>query len=60
MNKETKFYLNSEVNFEKNILENYEYMIRWEAEVNFDYKQPIWYWIVLNDENEIFVYKRWW
>ncbi|MBT3729275.1 hypothetical protein HOF65_06275 [bacterium] len=28
MNKETKFYLNSEVNFEKNILENYEYMIR--------------------------------
>jgi hypothetical protein len=26
--KESRFYGNSEVNFEKNILENYEYMVR--------------------------------
>lgn len=58
--KESKFYYNSDVNFEKNILENYEYMVRWEAEVNFSYKQPIPYGIVLNENNEIFVYKRWW
>lgn len=60
ISRESKFYTNNEVNFEKNILENYEYMVRWVAEVNFDYKQPIPYWIVLNEKNEIFVYKRWW
>ena len=59
MEKETKFYENGSVEFEKNILENYEYMVRGEAEVNFEYKQPIWYGIVLNDKDEIFVYKRW-
>lgn len=58
--RENKFYENSEVNFEKNILKHYEYMVRGEAEVNFDYKQPIWYWIVINQDNKIFVYKRWW
>jgi len=58
--KESKFYYNFEVNFEKNILDNYEYMIRWDAEINFDYKQPIGYGIVINDDNKIFVYKRWW
>jgi hypothetical protein len=41
MEKESKFYDNREVNFEKNILGNYEYMVRADAEVNFDYKQPI-------------------
>jgi predicted NUDIX family phosphoesterase len=58
MEKETKFYSNEEVNFEKNILKNYEYMVRGKAEVNFDYKQPIGYAIVLNEDNKIFVYKR--
>lgn len=60
MEKESKFYNNDEVSFEKNILENYEYMVRGEAEVNFEYKQPIGYWIVINEDNKIFVYKRWW
>jgi predicted NUDIX family phosphoesterase len=55
---ESKFYNNSEVDFEKAILENYEYMIRGEAEVNFDYKQPIGYAAVINEKKEIFVYKR--
>jgi len=41
MEKESKFYYNEEVEFEKNILENFEYMVRGEAEVNFEYKQPI-------------------
>jgi len=39
--RESKFYNNSEVNFEKKILKNFEYMVREKAEVNFDYKQPI-------------------
>lgn len=58
--KESRFYSNNEKNFEEIILKNYEYMIRWEAEKNFDYKQTIPYGVVLNDKNEIFVYKRWW
>lgn len=58
--KESRFYSNDEMNFEKIILNHYEYMIRWEAEKNFVYKQPIPYWVVINDKNEIFVYKRWW
>lgn len=58
--KESKFYDSLSFDFEKHILENYEYMIRWLAEVNFEYKQPIWYWIVINDIDEVFVYKRWW
>jgi len=59
INRETKVYT-TQSDFESVILESYEYMIRWEAEVNFDYKQPIPYAIVLNENNEIFVYKRWW
>jgi len=58
--RDTKFYPNSESNLEEKILENYEYMVRWEAELNFDYKQPISYAIVINEQNRIFVYKRWW
>lgn len=58
--RESKFYSNKEYDFEKIILNNFDYMRRWDAEVNFDYKQPISYWVVLNDKNEVFVYKRWW
>lgn len=58
--RESKFYNSKEVNFEEKILENYEYMVRSEAEINFDYKQPISYATVINENNEIFVYKRWW
>lgn len=58
--RESRFYSNTEVNFEYKILKNYEYMVRGEAEVNFDYKQPIWYAVVMNENDEIFVYKRWW
>lgn len=57
--RETKVYTN-ESDFESIILESYEYMVRGEAEVNFDYKQPIPYAIVLNEKDEIFVYKRGW
>lgn len=57
--RETKFYPWKDYNFEELILENYEYMQRWIAEQNFDYKQPIPYGIVINQKNEIFVYKRW-
>lgn len=58
--RESKFYNSIDVNFEEKILENYEYMVRGEAEVNFDYKQPISYATVINENKEIFVYKRWW
>jgi len=33
-------------------------MVRSEAEVNFDYKQPIGYAVVINENKDIFVYKR--
>ena len=35
-------------------------MVRHIAEENFDYKQPIPYGIVIDEEDNIFVYKRWW
>ncbi len=57
--KESRFYDNNEVDFEKKILKHYKYMVRGEAEVNFEYKQPIGYAVVLNEDNKIFVYKRW-
>jgi len=57
--RETKIYSQDD-DFESIILEHSEFMIRWKAEVNFDYKQPIPYAIVLNENNEIFVYKRGW
>jgi len=60
IDRESKFYSGEEANFEDIILKNYEYMIRGDAEVNFDYKQPIWYAVVINENKEIFVYKRWW
>jgi len=58
--RETKFYNIWENDFEEKIIKNFEYMKRWIAEENTDYKQPIWYWIILNEENKLFVYKRWW
>ena len=58
INRESRFYSNSEVNFEERILKNYEYMIRGEAEINFNYKQSITYAAVVNEKKEIFVYKR--
>ncbi len=58
--RKTGFYNIWESDFEKIIIENFEYMKRGIAEENTDYKQPIWYWIILNEENKIFVYKRWW
>ncbi len=58
--RETKFYYNDEYNFEENILKNYTYMVREKAETDYNYKQPVPYWIVINEKNEIFVYKRWW
>lgn len=56
--RETKIYSPSEADFEAQILGNFEFMVRGEAEVNFDYKQPITYAIVLNEENKIFIYTR--
>lgn len=56
----TKFYPNNEHNFEEAILENYEYMVRGEAEENTRFKQPITYWVVVNQDNKIFVYRRGW
>ena len=58
ISRESKVYTTSESDFESKILANYEYMIRGEAEVNFDYKQPITYAIVMNEQNDIFVYIR--
>lgn len=58
--KRIDWFLSVSENFEEIILKNYEYMVRWQAEVNTDYKQPIPYGVVINDENKVFVYKRWW
>ncbi len=56
--RESKVYTTKESDFEWKILNNFEYMVRGIAEKNTDYKQPITYAIVLNEKNEIFVYKR--
>ena len=58
--RETKFYKNKDANFEEIITESYEFMIRGHAEVDTSYKQPITYAVVINKDNNIFVYKRWW
>jgi len=58
--RETRFYSWNEFDIEEIVLENFEYMRRWDAEVNFDYKQPITYSVIVNKNDEIFVYKRWW
>jgi len=59
ISRSTQVY-SSENNFESIILDSYEYMVRGDAEINFNYKQPIPYAIVLNENSEIFVYKRGW
>ncbi|NUJ97953.1 NUDIX domain-containing protein [Candidatus Gracilibacteria bacterium] len=51
------FYDNGD-SLEQAILNNYEYMMRGEAEVNYNYKQPIPYGIVISQDKKIFVYKR--
>lgn len=56
--RDSKLYTSDEADFEKQILENFEFMVRGEAEENRDYKQPIPYSIVINESNEIFVYIR--
>ena len=58
--RETKVYSADEANFEEIILENYEFKTRWPLETNFDYKQPLPYGVIMNNENKIFVYQRWW
>lgn len=53
------FKSKDDVDLEEKILENYEFMVRKEAEVNYDYKQPIPYGIVVHSETKkVFVYKR--
>lgn len=53
------FIEQSEVNFEKIILENYRWMMQGDAEKNGFYKQPIGYVIIYNPKhNKIFVYQR--
>lgn len=58
--RENKFYLPKEYDFQNVILNNYEWMKRVIAEQNYDYKQPIPYWILISQDDKIFVYKRWW
>lgn len=54
-------WFSSELWFEKTILDNYEFMIRGEAEINFEYKQAITYAAVVEEwTNKVFVFKRWW
>lgn len=59
-NPRVQWLLDKKCSFEHIILENYEYMVRWQAEVNFDYKQPIPYGVVVSEDKKVFVYKRWW
>ncbi len=58
--RETRFYDASEYNFWKVMVDNYEFMVRADAEVNTDFKQPLPYWVVIDQENRIFVYQRGW
>lgn len=58
--RETIFYDASEYNFWKIMVDNYEYMVRWKAESNYDYKQPLPYWAVIDQDDRIFVYQRGW
>lgn len=47
--------------YEGVILKNYEFMVRGDAEINFSYKQPIPYAVIVEEwTNKVFVYKRWW
>ena len=57
--RESKVYSTQDSDFETKILNNFEFMVRGEAEENTSYKQPITYAIVLNENDDIFVYTRW-
>lgn len=59
-NPRREWLLPSSENYEELILKNFEYMVRGEAEVNFDYKQPIPYGVLITSDKKVFVYKRWW
>lgn len=58
--RETKLYTNSDLDFEQRVNGTFEYMIRGRAEEDFDYKQPLPYWIIIDEKNRVFVYQRWW
>jgi predicted NUDIX family phosphoesterase len=58
INREDRFYSNEEVNFDSIVNDNYEFMVRGEAEENTNYKQPIGYAAVVDMEGKVFVYKR--
>lgn len=58
--RENKFYSNDEVDFDKIVSVNYEFMVRGIAEDNREYKQPIWYAVIIDRDDNIFVYERGW
>ncbi len=58
--RETRFYNANEHNFWKIMVDNYEYMVRWDAEKNNNFKQPLPYGAIIDEENRIFVYQRGW
>jgi predicted NUDIX family phosphoesterase len=57
-NKRRNGLLPASENYEELILNNYEYMVRGEAEVNPLYKQPITYGVLVSTDKKVFVYKR--
>lgn len=58
--REDRFYSNEEVDFDSIVNQHYEFMVRGEAEENTNYKQPIGYAAVVDNEWKVFVYKRGW
>ena len=58
--RESRFYDAHEHDFKGIVLDKYEYMIRGDAEKDYWYKQPLPYAAVIDENNRIFVYKRWW
>lgn len=46
------------INFKKRILEEFEYLKRKNAENNESYKQPISYVVLVNNDKDIFAYRR--
>jgi predicted NUDIX family phosphoesterase len=52
------FSLSNEVDFKSRILEGFEYLKRKDVENNEDYKQPISYVVLINENKSVFVYQR--
>jgi len=52
------FRAHSQEDFTTRILENYTYMRRGDAEVDFSHKQPIGYGLIKNSEGKYFFYQR--